>query len=78
VRLKTAQIGYTIPSNISKKVKISNARIYVSGENLFTFTNLTTIFDPEGFKGRTEGYAGRPGDQYPLSRVLSIGLNINF
>ena len=78
LRLKNLQVGYTIPSNITQKVKISNARIYVSGENLLTFTNLTTIFDPEAYKGRTEGYAGRPGDQYPLSRILSIGLNVNF
>jgi len=78
VRLKNLQLGYTIPSRISQKVKISSARIYLAGENLLTYTKLTTIFDPESFKGRTEGYAGRPGDQYPLSRVLSIGLNINF
>jgi len=77
MRLKNMQLGYTIPASLSQKVKISKARIYVSGENLLTFTDLM-IFDPESFKGRTEGYAGRPGDQYPLSRVLSVGLNINF
>jgi TonB-linked SusC/RagA family outer membrane protein len=78
LRLKNLQVGYTIPRNITEKVKISNVRIYVSGENLLTFTKLTPIFDPEAYKGRTEGYAGRPGDQYPLSRVLSIGLSVNF
>jgi len=78
MRLKNIQVGYTIPGNITQRMKISNARIYVSGENVLTFTKMTTIFDPEAYKGRTEGYAGRPGDQYPLSRVLSIGLNVNF
>ena len=77
VRLKNLQIGYTIPSKISQKVKISMLRIYLSGENLLTHTNLM-IYDPEAFKGRTEGYGGRPGDQYPMSRVFSMGLNVNF
>ena len=77
VRLKNLQLGYTIPSRITQKVKISNLRIYVSGENLLTYTKLR-IFDPEAFKGRTEGYPGRPGDQYPLSRVYSMGLSVNF
>lgn len=78
VRLKNMQIGYTLPGSVTQKVKIKSARIYLAGENLLTYTKLTTMFDPESFKGRTEGYGGRPGDQYPLSRVLSIGLNINF
>ena len=79
LRLKNLQLGYTIPRKIIRKVKLSNARIYVSGENLLTFTKMTSIFDPEAYKGRTGGnYAGRPGDQYPLSRVLSTGLNVNF
>ncbi|MCP4313567.1 MAG: TonB-dependent receptor [Bacteroidetes bacterium] len=77
IRLKNIQIGYTIPKNISEKVKISMVRIYVAAENLLTHTNLM-MFDPESFKGRTEGYGGRPGDQYPLSRVFSVGLNVNF
>ncbi len=77
VRLKNLQIGYTIPSKITQKVKISNLRIYLSGENLLTSTKLM-IYDPESFKGRTEGYGGRPGDQYPMSRVYSMGLSVNF
>lgn len=73
VRLKNLQFGYTIPVSISKKVNISNARIYLSGENLLTFTKLM-IFDPEGFKGRYSSI----GDQYPLTQIYSMGININF
>jgi len=73
VRLKNLQLGYTIPGRISKKANISNIRIYLSGENLLTFTNLM-IFDPEGFKGRYSSI----GDQYPLTKLYSIGMNINF
>lgn len=72
VRLKNVQLGYTFPDSVIKKAKISKARIYLSGENLITITDLM-IYDPEAFNGAT----GRIGDQYPLSQVFSLGLNIN-
>ncbi len=43
VRLKNLQMGYTIPSSITQKVKISNFRIYVSGENLLTLYQTDDI-----------------------------------
>ncbi|MDO5970634.1 TonB-dependent receptor [Flavivirga aquimarina] len=73
LRLKNVQLGYTLPNSVTKKAKISKARIYVSGENLITITDLM-IYDPEAFNGAT----GRIGDQYPLSQVFSLGLNVNF
>ena len=73
IRLKNLQIGYTIPSEITDRAKISKARIYISGENIITITDLM-LYDPESFNGKY----GRIGDQYPLSRTFSLGLNINF
>jgi TonB-linked SusC/RagA family outer membrane protein len=73
LRLKNIRIGYTLPARLTEKVFISSARLYVSGENLLTFTKLM-FFDPEAFGGRWYG----AGDAYPLSKTLSIGLNINF
>lgn len=73
LRLKSLQFGYTLPVNLTQKVKISNLRIYVSGENLLTFTNLITVFDPE----LTGGQHGS-GTMYPLQKVLSLGLNVTF
>ncbi|MHA7941590.1 SusC/RagA family TonB-linked outer membrane protein [Formosa sp. 3Alg 14/1] len=73
LRLKNVQIGYTIPSDILSKAKIKSIRLYVSAENLFTITDLM-IYDPEAFDGRD----GRIGDQYPISKAVSLGLNINF
>lgn len=73
IRLKNLQIGYTLPRKISEKALMSKARIYISGENLLTGTNLM-FFDPEAFQGHNT----RVGSQYPLSRAFSIGLNINF
>jgi len=47
-------------------------RIYVSGENLLTFTKLMKAFDPEATGGTSSGYI------YPLQKMLSAGLNVTF
>ncbi len=73
LRLKSLQLGYTLPSQLTQKVKISSLRIYASGENLLTFTKLITVFDPE----LTGGQYGS-GTMYPLQKVLSLGLNVTF
>ncbi|WP_439555414.1 TonB-dependent receptor [Dyadobacter sp.] len=74
LRLKNVVIGYTIPASITKKVRIPNARIYVSGENLLTYTPLRTKYiDPEQFDGD-----GTNGRTYPLAKTYSAGLSINF
>jgi TonB-linked SusC/RagA family outer membrane protein len=72
LRLKNLQIGYSLPDALVKKVGVQRLRIYVSGENILTITNLTKIFDPETIDNRAGGNA------YPLSKVYSIGLNLNF
>lgn len=74
LRVKNLQVGYTIPKNISSRIGISRARFYVSGENLLTFTKLTRIFDPE-----TVALSGwNDGKTYPLAKVYSCGLSVNF
>jgi TonB-linked SusC/RagA family outer membrane protein len=73
LRLKNVILGYTLPASLTQKVFISNARIYLSGENLLTFTDLM-FFDPESFAGRWYG----AGDAYPLSKMYSIGLTVTF
>lgn len=71
IRLKNLQIGYTIPSNIIKKIWVKRLRVYVSGENLWTETKCSKIFDPETING------GMQGNVYPLSKVYSVGVSIN-
>ena len=73
LRLKNTQIGYTLPSVWTKKIFIENLRIYMSGENLLTFTKLMGAFDPEATGGaRANGYI------YPLQEVISGGVSITF
>lgn len=67
-RLKNLQIGYTIPDRLMQKIGFNRARIYLSGENLFTMTPWKGI-DPEKPHGN---------DLYPLVKNYSIGLNIEF
>jgi TonB-linked SusC/RagA family outer membrane protein len=82
VRLKTAQLGYTIPSSVLKALKIKTFRIYVSGQNLLTFSALK-FMDPElGGLSFTGSGALQPatGQEviYPVQRVISAGFNATF
>ncbi|MEP4948226.1 MAG: SusC/RagA family TonB-linked outer membrane protein, partial [Flavobacteriaceae bacterium] len=77
-RLKSLQIGYTIPNDVTNKFNISNIRLYVTGENLFTISNLI-FFDPE----QVRDFAGNndllgSASSYPLSRIVSFGANVSF
>src|SRR5665648_743800 len=76
VRLKTLQFGYTLPEQITKKASIQKLRIFVSGENLLTFTSYEG-FDPEIASG---GYTTIGIDRgiYPQARTISLGANISF
>lgn len=72
LRLKNLQLGYTLSSNWIGKANISRCRVFVSGENLMTFTSLFSVFDPE------TAFGGWGGNAYPLSHVWSAGLSLTF
>lgn len=69
-RLKNLTIGYTLPKEITRKIRIENLRFFLSGENLAEISGLDKHYkvDPEGLGGQ----------MYPLSRVVSFGLNVGF
>ena len=69
LRLKNAEIGYTLPKNISGKIGLSTTRIYLQGVNLLTFSRFK-LWDPE--------LATANGSAYPNIKSYSIGVNINF
>ncbi len=71
LRLKNLELGYTIPEKILSKVKIAHARVYLSGTNLLTFTDVTE-FDPE------KPSADERNRTYPSSKTFSIGINVTF
>lgn len=69
-RLKNLTVGYTLPKQITDKIKMSRVRVYFSGDNLVTFTKFYGL-DPER---NADGRAA----QYPQNRICSFGLNVEF
>ena len=70
LRVKSLELGYSIKNSLLKKANIQNVRIYVSGFNLYTWTNMKYM-DPE-LDPSTWNY------QYPLTKNYNIGVNITF
>ena len=71
LRIKTLQVGYSIPSNLLQKVNIKALRVYLSGQNLATWVkDRLMTFDPEAYNDR--------GSFYPQAKVYSVGLKLTF
>ena len=68
LKLKNLQIGYTFPKEWMRKAFIENLRVFVTGENLLTITSYPGV-DPE---------IGSGLNIYPISRQLSVGVNVSF
>lgn len=72
IRLRNVTIGYDIAPRLTNKVKIGGARVFVSGDNLWTATNYSGT-DPEVVLG-----SGVSSFRYPISRKILMGINISF
>jgi TonB-linked SusC/RagA family outer membrane protein len=75
LRLKTAQLGYTFKGPVLKKLGLSNFRIYVSGQNLITWTKYTGQ-DPEVSTYNSALTPGFDYSAYPRTRTLTFGANL--
>ena len=69
IRLKNAELGYTLPANILSRAGIKDVRVFVNGTNLLTWAKEITWRDPEMSGSFT---------QYPPLRILSFGVNVKF
>ncbi len=69
IRLKTVEFGYNVPTDWSKKIGISSARIFLSGQNLVTWSGMK-IYDPES--------TNAIGHYYPQARLLNTGVMVSF
>lgn len=74
IRLKNAELGYTIPNQWSNKIGLNDIRITIGGMNLLTFAPDMIDFDPE-LEAKNDGFAGQG---YPLQRVINTGITVNF
>jgi TonB-linked SusC/RagA family outer membrane protein len=80
IRLKNLTIGYDLPKSLLQRVKISNIKVYVSGENIFTATKLESKYiDPEQVSADPSGSRGdNNARNYPFFKNYSCGLNVTF
>ncbi|MFB5946844.1 SusC/RagA family TonB-linked outer membrane protein [Albibacterium profundi] len=69
LRLKTIELGYTLPQDLTKKVSISSLRLFASGQNLLTFSKVD-FFDPEIPSGS--------GQYYPQTKIYNVGVSVTF
>lgn len=72
-RLKNVVLGYTLPQDIIKKMGIGSLRVYVSGQNLLTFSKFFDGYDPEVSYSGTQG-----GEFYPIMQTFTFGLDLKF
>jgi hypothetical protein len=68
LRLKSVELGYTLPAKIASKIYMSNLRVYFSGTNLLTFSKFK-LWDPE---------MGGNGLGYPVQKVFNLGIQLSF
>jgi TonB-linked SusC/RagA family outer membrane protein len=77
-RLRNLQIGYSLPTQVSQSIGITNARFYVGAQNLFTITDYSG-FDPEiGDRNQSPLLSGIDSGNYPLPRTYRLGLQVTF
>jgi hypothetical protein len=78
-RLKNVQLGYTVPAAASAKIGISKLRIYLSGQNLLTFTDYSGL-DPEFSvnEDRDNTSVGIDRGYYPLNKSILFGVQVDF
>ena len=69
LRLKSAEIGYTIPKRLTNKLKINTLRVYANGLNLLTWSSFD-FWDPE--------LGSANGGAYPIQKTINFGINLNF
>jgi TonB-linked SusC/RagA family outer membrane protein len=67
-RLKNLQISYTLPQNLQEAIRLKNAQVYVSGQNLLMIYSESKIMDPELVNDQS----------YPLMRVMAVGARVSF
>ncbi len=77
LRLKTVTLGYTFPKTLIAKAKLSNARVYLAAQNLWTWTSYSG-YDPEVSIRNSALTPGLDFSSYPRAFTLSFGVNLGF
>ncbi|RAJ92642.1 TonB-linked SusC/RagA family outer membrane protein [Larkinella arboricola] len=75
-RLRNIEVGYTLPQTLLSRIKVRNARVYLSGQNIFTVTGYSGM-DPDVTGVNIQERGGDDG-HWPSPRVISLGLSGEF
>jgi hypothetical protein len=76
LRLRTITLAYALPPALVRRLRLAHLRVYATGQNVFTFTRYSG-YDPEiGNSGNAPLQQGYDDSNYPVSRNLLLGLNI--
>ena len=84
IRLRNIQLGYTLPQHLTSKIKANDVKIYVSAENLWTWSSLykwtkdTDVTSIYGSDRDLSGGSSGDGYNYPMLKAISAGLTVNF
>ncbi len=76
LRIRNIEIGYNLPASFLSRIHTNNARVFISGQNLLTFTGYSGL-DPD-VTGVSILERGMDAGNWPASRVYSVGLNFEF
>ena len=82
LRIQNVQVGYSFNESLSQRIGAEKCRVYISANNLFTFTNYRG-YDPSAIGGGTDGRgepigAGIDKGFYPVAKTILLGMNLNF
>ena len=77
LRLKTVTLGYTFPTKMIQKAKLSSLRVYLAGQNLWTWTSYSG-YDPEVSIRNTALTPGLDFSSYPRAYTISFGVSVGF
>ena len=75
-RIRNLQLGYTFQKSLLSKAGIKQARVYLSGQNLKTWSQVTG-YSPEPLIGNILG-GGADNGAYPVPAIYSFGVNLTF
>jgi hypothetical protein len=78
VRLRTLQLGYTIPAKLANMVKLDKVRVYLQGQNLITWTKFSGLDPGVSISGTTDISMGVINNFNPTPKQLLFGVNISF
>lgn len=76
IRLKNITLSYDLPRELLNRIQVNDIQVYLSGMNLFEFSNIRRPLDPESIPEVTAGTVG--AIEFPMQRVYTIGARISF